>query len=294
MGENIEEGKKNNLGVLRRSLIESLRSAGIENNVGEVDMILTHVLGVSRAEILGHPEKTVTDGQCFSILETVRRRAKREPLQYVLNETYFWGLSFEVGKGVLIPRPETELLTELALEYLRPSPFSPLFLDWGTGSGCVGIILLRERADAKAILAEKNPASLAWAWKNMARYGLHQRGLLWHSREPEDIPLKKGTLDLVISNPPYIPTRALPNLMREIRDYEPSLALDGGKDGMDFYRTLFRHVPSWLRPGGALLLEIGDGEQAEKMRTLAPSCLRLAKKITDYSGIPRCMAWVLI
>jgi release factor glutamine methyltransferase len=142
-------------------------------------------------------------------------------------------------------------------------------------------------------LAEKNPASLAWAWRNLTRYGLHRRGLLWHSREPEDIPLEKDTVDLVISNPPYIPTGKLPNLMREVRDHEPRLALDGGEDGMDFYRTLFRHAPLWLKPGGALLLEIGDEEQAKKMRTLTPSSLRPAKEVKDYSDLPRCAAWVL-
>jgi release factor glutamine methyltransferase len=221
-------------------------------------------------------------------------------LQYVLNEAHFWGLPLQVGKGVLVPRPETELLVELALEVLEasmPTPGAPFFLDWGTGSGCIGIALLRERPDARAVMAEKSPAALAWAWKNMTRYGLHRRGLLWHSRAPEDIPLEKGALDLVISNPPYIPTGDLPGLMREVRDHEPRLALDGGKDGMDFYRTLFRQAPLWLRRGGALLLEIGDEEQAEKMRTLPPPCLRLTKEVKDFSGsgsdIPRCAAWVL-
>jgi release factor glutamine methyltransferase len=284
---------KDSLGVLRRSLIEGLKAAGIENHVGEADLILIRFLDVSRAEVFGHPEKPVADAQRGAALEAVRRRVAGEPLQYILNEAYFWGLPFQVGKGVLIPRPETELLVELALEYLPPPPSSSFFLDWGAGSGCIGIALLRERPGARGILAEKNPASLAWAWKNLTRHGLHRRGLLWHSRKPEDIPLEKGTADLVISNPPYIPTGKLPSLTREVRDHEPRLALDGGEDGMDFYRTLFQRAPLWLRPGGALLLEIGDGEQAKKIQGLTPSALRLAKEIKDYADIPRCMAWVL-
>ncbi|MDR2136910.1 MAG: peptide chain release factor N(5)-glutamine methyltransferase [Synergistaceae bacterium] len=285
--------EKKSLGVLRRSLIEGLRTAGIENDTGEADLILIRLFRVSRAEILGHPEKTITEDQRSSALEAVRRRAAGEPLQYILNEAYFWGLPFEVGEGVLIPRPETELLVELALEFLPPSPSSPVFLDWGTGSGCIGIAILQERPGARGFLAEKNPASFFWARRNLTRYGLHPRGLLWHSREPGDIPVERGTLDLVISNPPYIPTGELPSLMREVRDHEPRSALDGGEDGMVFYRTLFRHAPLWLRPGGALLLEIGDGEQAKKLRALPPSSLRLAKEIKDYADIPRCMAWVL-
>ena len=270
---------------------ESLRAAGIENSSRESALVLIHVLNVSLAEILGHPERTLSSPQLSAAREIVRRRTAGEPLQYILKEAFFWGLTFEVGKGVLIPRPETELLVELALEYLSPS--SPqVFLDWGTGSGCIAVVLLYERHCAKAFMVEKNPDSLRWARKNLARHGLSERTLLYRSREPEDIPAANRSLDLVVANPPYIPAGEIENLMREVRDHEPWMALDGGKDGMDLYRALFRRASEWLKPGGALVFEIGGRSQAETLRIMAPSSLRLVKSVTDYAGIPRCMAWI--
>jgi release factor glutamine methyltransferase len=290
----------NTLAAARRALIENLRNAGIENNVQEADWILIRLLNISRAEILGHPETILTEAQSRGIWEIARRRGQGEPLQYILNEAHFWGMPLSVGAGVLVPRPETELLVELALEFLpdqpqvfQPQAFQPqAFLDWGTGSGCIAIALLLERPRAKAVMAEKNPLSLGWAWKNLTRYDLQGRGLLWHSQEPADIPVERGTLDLVVSNPPYIPTKDIPGLMREVKDHEPHLALDGGAEGTDFYRLLFRYAPLWLKPGGALLFEIGDEVQAKELRKAAPSNLEFAREVADYSGIPRCLAWV--
>jgi release factor glutamine methyltransferase len=276
--------------AIRRSLAAELKASGTENCVGEADLMLMRLLNCTRAGLLGHPEKILTDAQIFSVREAARRRTNGEPLQYILGETVFYGRSFETTKGVLIPRPETELLTELALEFLPPSV--PLvLLDWGTGSGCIALTLLLERPLTKAVMAEKNPVSLRQAWNNAARYKLLERGFLWHSLTPKDIPVADGTLDLVVSNPPYIPTGAIPNLMREVRDHEPLLALDGGEDGMDFCRLLFRYAPLWLKPGGTLLLEIGDAIQAQKMRATASPRLKFLKELKDFAGIPRCMAW---
>jgi release factor glutamine methyltransferase len=273
-------------------LNESLKNAGVEGAAQEADLILICLLAISRAELLAYPERALTDSQAAAAGEILRRRVSGEPLQYILNEACFWGLTFKVGEGVLIPRPETELLVELALELLpAPGAFSPLFMDWGTGSGCIAISMLLERPDTRTFMVEKNPRSLQWAWENIERYGLHERALLWHSRKPEDIPSVKGALDLVVGNPPYIPTKDIGNLMREVRDYEPHLALDGGEDGMDFYRGLFRSACAWLKPEGTLVLEIGGKTQAAPLRKMVPSCLSLVKEVTDYAGILRCMAW---
>jgi release factor glutamine methyltransferase len=279
-----------NIRAARKFLAERLRAAGIENAAGEADLILIRLLGSSRAEIWGHPERTLTNAQMDAALSIIRRREAGEPSQYIFNEAHFWGLAFEVGQGVLAPRPETELLVELALEYL---PDSGTFLDWGAGSGCIAIALLSERSQSRGVLAEKNPLSLRWAWRNLKRYELRERALLWHSREPSDIPVAGRSLDLVVSNPPYVPTRDIPSLMREVRDHEPHLALDGGEDGMDFYRLLFQRAPAWLKRGGTLLFEIGGAAQSKKMKAEPLSGLRLVKEVTDYSGIPRCMAWRL-
>ena len=274
----------------RNFLSKGLKNAGIENSLQEADWIVTRLLNISRAELLAHPQRDLTDPQVAAIMEVFRRRVSREPLQYIFNEAHFWGLTFEVGEGVLVPRPETELLVELALEFLPSAAPSPLFLDWGAGSGCIAVALLLQRPGAKALLAEKNPRSLRWARRNVERYQLHSRAFLWHPRGNEVIP-PQAVLDLVVANPPYIPTKDIRNLMEEVRDYEPHLALDGGEDGMDFYRMLFQNVCVGLKPGGTLVLEIGGAGQAAALRAMAPSSLSLVKEVPDYAGIPRCMAW---
>lgn len=278
------------LAAVRQNLIAELKNAGLENYLQEADLILIRLLDCTRSTILGHPETVLSEAQIGSIKKAAQRRSNGEPLQYILGETFFYGIRFETKPGVLIPRPETELLVELGLEYLSPSR-PQAFLDWGTGSGCIAIALLLERPQTTALAVEKNPASLLQAWRNIELHGLHSRCLLWHSQNPGDIPVVEGTLDLVVSNPPYIPTTEIDFLMRDVRDHEPRLALDGGEDGMDCYRLLFRFAPRWLRPGGMLLLEIGDALQAEKMREANLSGFTLLKEVRDLNGHPRCMAW---
>jgi release factor glutamine methyltransferase len=274
------------LSEIRKKVTEKLRAAGIESCDQEADAMLTCLLACTRASVLAHPERQLPDGQIAAIEEALRRRLLGEPLQYILGEAHFWGRPFEVGPGVLIPRPETELLAELALGRLPPGA---AFMDWGTGSGCIAATLLLERPNTRAVMAEKNPLSLLTAWRNLSRYRLHGRTLLWHSREPEDIPAVER-LDLVVSNPPYIPTKEIETLMTEVR-HEPRLALDGGEDGLDCFRLLFRHAPRWLKAGGTLLLEIGGAEQADALRKSAPPGFVLTKELADYAGIPRCMVW---
>ena len=280
------------LSAIRKKLIEGLKTAKIENSTQEADLILIRLLNCTRADILGHPEREVTESRRNAVFEVLHRRAAGEPLQYILKEAFFWGRPFAVGKGVLIPRPETELLTEMALKYMLSSSPSPrFFLDWGTGSGCIAITLLLEYPFAKALMAEKNPLSLQICWNNLIRYELVNRALLWHSFLPADIPHGDGKLDFIVSNPPYIPRKEIANLMREVRDHEPHMALDGGEDGMIFYRMLFDHAASFLKAGGMLFLEIGDALQAETLQQTRPPRFRLAEEIKDYAGIPRCMAW---
>ncbi|MCL2010130.1 MAG: peptide chain release factor N(5)-glutamine methyltransferase [Synergistaceae bacterium] len=277
-----------NLGYARRFIVEAFRDGGIHNATGEADLILIRLLRVSRAFVMGHPEKILTGGERAYIDKAVARRLAGEPLQYILGEAHFWGISFEVGEGTLIPRPETEFLVEAALKRL-PSDSPSFFLDWGTGSGCITIALLMERPLAKAIMAEKNPRSIYWAWRNLKRNGLHGRALLWHSREPDDIPVRNGSLDLAVSNPPYIPTKEIDGLMREVRCHEPHMALDGGEDGMDFYRKLFRGVPVMLKEGGALIMEMG-GIAPGPDNGCAPG-MALTEETADFSGNLRCMVW---
>lgn len=274
--------------ALRTEARERLSRSGVPNAGQEAVWLLCCALDCSFASLLAHPDAPLTEVERERAEHLIRRREGGEPIQYILGRTSFRGLEFEVGPGVLVPRPETELLVDLALFLLPDDGFR--FLDWGTGSGCIAGSLLSERPRAYGLLAEKNPLSLACAWRNLRGHGLLGRALLFHSRMPEDLPVA-SECDLVVSNPPYIPTEAIAGLMREVRDFEPRMALDGGVDGMDFYRALFENAPRWLKPGGLLLLEAGDALQAEVLQTETVEGFAFLHTAFDLSAIPRCMAW---
>lgn len=275
------------LRALRAEARERLSQAGIQNAAQEADWLLCHASGLSAAALLAHPDAPLTEAEREQFGRLIRRREGGEPIQYILGSAPFRGLEFEVGPGVIVPRPETELLVDLALSLLPDDGF--VFMDWGTGSGCIAASILLERPRAFGFLAERNPQSLACAWRNLRHHGLLGRALLLHSRTPGDLPVG-AECDLVVSNPPYIPTEAIGGLMRDVRDFEPCMALDGGTDGMDCYRALFEAAPLWLRPGGLLLLEMGDAHQAERMKGHS-SRFDFLRSVLDFSAIPRCMAW---
>lgn len=276
------------LRTLRAEARERLSRAGVPNAGQEADWLLCRALERSFPFLLARLDRPSDDAERERFQTLVRRRESGEPIQYILGSAPFRGLEFEVGPGVLIPRPETELLVELALSLLPDDGFT--LLDWGTGSGCIAASILSERPRARAILAERNPQSLICAWHNLRRYRLLGRALLLHSRTPGDLPVR-AECGLVVSNPPYIPTEALAGLMREVRDFEPRMALDGGADGMDCYRALFEASPLWLRPGGLLVLEMGDAHQAEALKAQPDKDFELLRSVLDLSAIPRCMAW---
>ena len=266
---------------------ERLRSSGIENAEYEAKIILLELSELSETEIIVHPEKNVGAENCIKIFESVERRMKREPLQYILGKAWFWGREFSVGEGVLIPRPETELLVEAAIEESYNS-----FLDWGTGSGCIAATLLCERPETYGVAAEANPISIIRAFENLKRLGVIDRCILWHSRSPGDIPLKRT--DLIVSNPPYIETGKISKLMAEVQ-YEPFTALDGGHDGLDFYRMLLRYASTKLCAGGRVLFEIGEG-QADFFRNnlceFGKFKLNYIRK--DYQNIERIVSLVFL
>jgi release factor glutamine methyltransferase len=264
---------------------EKLKSSGIENSGHEAKILVLELSGLSETEIIAYPEKNVEAQSCIRIFESVERRIKREPLQYILGKAWFWGREFSVGKGVLIPRPETELLVEAALEEEFDS-----FLDWGTGSGCIAASLLCERPHVKGVAVEINPRSIVKAFENLKRLGVIDRCILWHSRSAGDIPLNRT--DLIISNPPYIETGKIPKLMTEVQ-HEPFIALDGGDDGLYFYRMLLRYAPEKLHPGGRLLFEIGEG-QADFFRNNLRDEFKLNYIRKDYQGIERVVSLVFL
>ncbi|MCX7682234.1 MAG: peptide chain release factor N(5)-glutamine methyltransferase [Anaerolineae bacterium] len=234
----------------------------------EAEVLLSHTLGLSRAALLAHPERVLTASQYAAYAALISRRAAGYPLPYLTGRAEFYGLEFEVTPEVLIPRPETELLVELALA-LQPHSV----VDVGTGSGCIAVSLavLLPRVVVYAI--DISPAALAVAGRNAERHHVADRV---HLLTGDVLSPRPGPVDLIVSNPPYIPSDECALLPPSVRDYEPRLALDGGPDGLAFIRRLLKEAPTVLRPGGGILIEIG-ATQGEAATTLAHAILPRAR-----------------
>ena len=257
------------------SIRKRLAAAGAVNAEQEARWLLCDGLRLTSAELLAHLEREVVLPEALEA--GVRRREAGEPLQYVLGTADFWGRDFRVGPGVLVPRRDTEVLVRAALDLLpQDAPFT--FLDWGTGSACIAATLLLERPLARGILAERSPDALRWAAENLVRWNLSSRARLLPTDAPEDIAVR-GECDL--------------RLMREVRDHEPHLALDGGVDGMDCYRALLASAPAWLKPGAFVILETGESDQARAIRDAVERspdrAFSFLQGIADDSAILRCV-----
>lgn len=273
----------------RREVQEALARAAVPHPAREAVLMVSHSMGCSSSALFSHPERILTEEARAKLESMVQRRVSREPLQYILGRWEFYGRTLAVDRGVLIPRPETEILVEKAIE--RLSDDGSLFLDWGTGSGCIALTMLLERKNCRCCAVDRSPLALRSAWRNLKEYSLLSRVFLWHSRVPQDIPLGGETLSMIVSNPPYIPTVELPHLMEEVRK-EPLVALDGGADGLHWCRELTALASRVLRPGGRLLLEIGGKEQADALSGTSFPGLVIEDVFPDLSGIPRVVAWI--
>ena len=226
----------------------------------EAEILLCHLLGVNRAMLIAHPERTIPPDKLAAFHNLVRQRAEGCPLPYLTGRAEFYGLEFHVTPDVLIPRPETETLVDLALA-ARPRSV----VDVGTGSGCIAVALAVHLPQATVYAIDISPAALAVAQENVERYGVADRVILMVG---DVLGPRPGPVDLVVSNPPYIPTGECGSLPLSVREYEPCLALDGGPDGLNIIRRLLAQAPAVLRPGGKLLIEIG-AEQGEDAVNLA-------------------------
>jgi release factor glutamine methyltransferase len=223
----------------------------------DAQLILAHVLDRPRTWILAHPETPLSAPQLASVEEAVSRLDAGEPLPYILGHWEFFGLDLNVTPDVLIPRPETELLVEKAIAWLQGSLERRTIADVGTGSGAIAISLALQFPDARILATDISAAALEVAKRNAKKFDVHHQidfvecDLL---PEKSEIGNRKSEIDLLCANLPYIPTKTLHSL--PIYGREPSLALDGGEDGLDIYRRLFNIAPPWLAPRGQILLEI--------------------------------------
>jgi len=269
-----------------------LRDHEIEKPRLNAELLLAHALRVSREGLYVHLRDPLGKEQEEILKELVKRRVIGEPLQYILGHQEFWSIDLKVDSGVLIPRPETEVLVQEALSVLSKHPFgkSLSVLELGTGSGAVSIALAREVAAAFLLATDVSSKALFLARRNAQEAGVSgkitfvQADLfgpfrLLGGREP---------FDLILSNPPYIVRSEMAGLAREVKDFEPSVALDGGEDGFAFHRGIISQSPGYLRSGGWLLLEVGEG-QAQRVSEMMEKngTFDSVGRIQDLSGIER-------
>ena len=231
------------------------------------ELLLAHILRLPRMQLYLNFQRELAAAEADRLRALVRRRGQREPLQHLVGSTSFCGLEISVDRQVLIPRPETELLAEAGWTFLLTlERAQPAVLDFGTGSGCIAIALAVKCSTATVTAVDCSPAALAMAERNAAKHGLTGR-IQFLQAESLSTLSTEATFDLVISNPPYIPSAEIEALEPEVRDYDPRSALDGGPDGLVCYRRLAVEARGRLRSEGRLMLEFGDG-QAGAIRSL--------------------------
>lgn len=276
---------------LLHDLVEAARiellKAGVKADEARLDseLIARHVFGWDRARFIVSRRHVVPEATVRAIDALVRRRARREPLAYIVGEKEFWGRPFTVGPGVLIPRPETELVIETVLSLAMANVGTGRFVDVGTGSGCLAVTLALERPGWSGWATDIEAGALAIARANAARHGVGDRLAFVEGDLLAGTP---AAVDLIVSNPPYAAIPDKPSLQPEVRDWEPPTALFGGEDGLDTIRRLVAAAVPALRPGGWLVFEIGAGQSAavESLVQQRPEFANLA--ITaDLQGIPR-------
>jgi release factor glutamine methyltransferase len=268
-----------------------LRKAGVPQARREAGSLLSYVLGRDRSFILSHAEDAVGEEQTERFRECLERRAQGEPLQYIIANQEFFGLDFEVTKDVLIPRPETELLVETALKLLAQSA-DAFICDVGTGTGCIVITLMKQLNEARAVSIDISPEALAVARRNAERHSVTERidFILSDCFVALTLRESRASFDLIVSNPPYVEEGAMADLQREVRDFEPRIALAAGADGLDIIRHLLLEAPNFLKPDGYFLFEIGFNQAQAVRDLLDPKIWRLLDIHKDLQGIPRTVA----
>ncbi len=277
------------LEVIQRSS-EFLARKGVESPRLQIELLLAHLLQMPRLKLYLNFDRALNEPELGTLRSLVQRRAAREPLQQILGATSFCGLELTVTRAVLTPRPETELLAERAWQFLRRREESgqtgPQVLDFGTGSGCLAIAVGCQVPSARIHALDISEAALEVARENAFRHQLVER--IEFLAGDGFAALPGGlTFDLVVSNPPYIPSDEIAQLEPEVREHDPRVALDGGPDGLGYYRRLAVETPAFLRQKGCLMLEFGDGQETAIGEILSQSGWIIEAIEKDYTQRPR-------
>ncbi|MFM8469970.1 MAG: peptide chain release factor N(5)-glutamine methyltransferase [Limisphaerales bacterium] len=245
------------LEVIQRST-EFLQRHGVDSPRLQIELLLAHILKLPRLQLYLNHERALAETELAALRALEPRRAKREPLQHLVGSAAFLGLDLAVSPDALIPRPETEPLVELTAAALAKIT-TPAVLDFGTGTGCIALALATTCPSASIHALDISAPALALARRNADVLKLSDR-VAFHLGDGFTALPPELRFDLIVSNPPYIPAAEIATLQPEVRDFDPRLALDGGADGLDFYRRLAAESPAWLRAGGGLFAEFGDGQ----------------------------------
>jgi release factor glutamine methyltransferase len=262
-----------------------LGAAGIFEARMEAMFLISRVLGRDRTFVFAHPEVPLTDDELQAFRQFVARRAAGEPFQHITGHQEFFKFDFEVTPDVLVPRPETELIVEAALDVLGNDQ-APVIADIGTGSGCIVISLLHEISHARAVGTDISLKALGVARRNAERHGVIDRLALVQADSLSAFEIRPR-FSIVVANPPYIRADEISSLQREVRDHEPLAALVSGADGLSHIRTLVRDAPSFLLIGGYLVFEIGNGQRAAVEKMIDLDVWKLIEIRNDLQNIPR-------
>jgi release factor glutamine methyltransferase len=268
---------------------DALQAAGVDGASVDAEWLLASVLRIPRGALRIEPRRTLAPAEAGRYVARLRRRMNREPLQHVLGTAPFRHITLRVGPDALVPRPETELLAEWALQLLPSALASPLVIDVGTGTGCIACAIAWERLGAQVIALEASPRAAAMARDNVAALGLSGRVTV----EVSDLfsTLRSVRAHVVVSNPPYLPTDLIPTLSPEVSRHDPRIAMDGGPDGLGVLRRIVAQAPAWLVTGGALVLETGGDAQVREvgafMRATGFTALETRR---DLAGVERFVA----
>ncbi len=261
---------------------EILRQSGIAEPRREANSLLAFTLQKDKTFLIAYSEYELSGEEETRFRAFLRRRANREPFQYITGKQEFYGLDFEVTEDVLIPRPETELIVENAIKLL---PENGRFCEVGIGSGCISVSILHEVKTASAIGSDVSESALQIAGKNAETHNVFDRLELKIS-DVFDI-LQTEKFDLIVSNPPYISSKNIRNLQMEVRDFEPLSALTDGADGLSIIKKIIDDAPKFLKPQGFLLMEIGFGQADEVKKMFSPKIWQSVEILPDLQNIPR-------
>ena len=281
----VEDAVRQGTSYLKRKRIRSPRL--------DAELMLGSILGRSRAYLLAHPELHLESAQAGRWASWLRRRAGHYPIQYLLGNQEFFGRSLAVGPGVLIPRPETELVVDVCLEWLDAMALpNPKVLDVGTGSGAIAVTLAAERPRLQVTATDISRRALAVAARNAARHGCESRIEFLEGRDLTPLEGRAARWDLVVSNPPYVATVDQGRVDRSVAAHEPADAVFAGPDGMEMYQTLLKGCPPLVTPSSPLVLEIAAGAKRRVCRLARHWSWRNVEVRRDLAGIERCLVLV--